>query len=467
MSDVWQGPGWWLASDGKWYPEDAKPGAVYDGDIAQASEPEEPELAAEPVITEPELAAEPVITEPVVAAVPVVAAEAVVIAEPASTAPVTDFAPLAPETPAPIEIEPIEPEPIEIEPIEPDTIESNVSKSDSGASGWQAIEDDLGQTPDDGWTRSLEESDPVTAPSEPVFSEPDSIPPAESSATDIFAGLEAPSNDHAAISGDGDNIPLAASVVAPVPSVESRLADLRGDAPIERTDAWRSPTATDSALQDKVQDSVPADKGRPEVVDLAVPESPSPTLEPTSGPNWSMIGGAIAALLLVLGIVWLTASLFSNGDDGTDDESSQTETTSTETSEPTDPEPEPDVDGPNLVSVFDLRQGDCIVGDVTGQVLQVEKVDCAEEHDFEIYRESLVDNSITDYDEPAISSYAENVCRASLAEILPADDERGIDFKFLQPSIDSWNEPDNPDRLVTCLLFDDDAPLIGRAADGE
>ena len=109
-----------------------------------------------------------------------------------------------------------------------------------------------------------------------------------------------------------------------------------------------------------------------------------------------------------------------------------------------------------------MRQGDCIVGDISGQLTEVERVDCAEEHDFQVYREALVDNSITEFDESAITSFAEDLCRASLVETVPADDERGISFKILQPTVDSWNEPGNPDRLVTCLLFDEDAPLVGR-----
>ena len=116
-------------------------------------------------------------------------------------------------------------------------------------------------------------------------------------------------------------------------------------------------------------------------------------------------------------------------------------------------------------SVFDLRAGDCIVGDIgAGQVTRVEKVDCELEHQFEVYREALIESSITEFDEEAISTYAEDVCRTSLAAYIPADDDRNLRFKFLQPTEDSWNQPDDPDRVITCLLFDGDGdPLIGRA----
>lgn len=37
MSDVSQGPGWWLASDGKWYSPEQSPGPVPQGSVSQAS----------------------------------------------------------------------------------------------------------------------------------------------------------------------------------------------------------------------------------------------------------------------------------------------------------------------------------------------------------------------------------------------------------------------------------------------
>ena len=116
------------------------------------------------------------------------------------------------------------------------------------------------------------------------------------------------------------------------------------------------------------------------------------------------------------------------------------------------------------VSVFALRAGDCIVGDIgAGQVTKVTKVDCEEPHQFEVYREALIEPSITEFDEEAISAYAEEVCRTSLEAYIPPDDDRGLKFKFLQPTEDSWNQAEDPDRVITCLLFDDDAPLVGRA----
>ena len=168
-------------------------------------------------------------------------------------------------------------------------------------------------------------------------------------------------------------------------------------------------------------------------------------------------------VLAIAGLAWLIASVFSGDDDNTntgsvaDDQdvtSVPIDATSSEVGALLD-----------NVSVFALRSGDCIVGDIgAGQVTKVTKVDCQLKHQYEVYREALIDPSITIFDEEAISSYAEEVCRTTLEAYIPADDERGLKFKFLQPTEDSWNQPDDPDRVITCLLFDEDAPLVGRAA---
>ena len=126
------------------------------------------------------------------------------------------------------------------------------------------------------------------------------------------------------------------------------------------------------------------------------------------------------------------------------------------------------VEDPNAgreVSVFELRAGDCIQGEIgSGQVQQLLKVDCSVPHEFEVYREALIDSSVTSFDEAAISAQAEEVCRTSLAAYIPPDDERNLKFKWFQPTEESWNQETDPDRVITCLLFDEDGPLTGRAA---
>ena len=113
--------------------------------------------------------------------------------------------------------------------------------------------------------------------------------------------------------------------------------------------------------------------------------------------------------------------------------------------------------------MFELRAGDCIVGDIgAGQVTEVMRVECETEHTFEVFREALIPSTITEFNEVEISTYAEDVCRSSFTAYV-GPDAGGLSFKFLQPTEDSWNQDEEPDRVITCLLFDENGLLTGRA----
>lgn len=258
--------------------------------------------------------------------------------------------------------------------------------------------------------------------------------------------------------------------------------------PIERADAWRKPLETDTGRTDV--ETLPRTPG---VVDLAIRDEVKEAPPEPAKRNWKMPLGILAVLGLILLIAWLIAQLFAgntstntdaattttapqaaettteleaDGDADADEAAADAATGAPEVTEAT-PSTEAQDSGSTIqdASVFDLRAGDCIVGDIgAGQVTRVERVDCEEPHQFEVYREALIESSIETFDELAISQYAEEVCRTSLAAYIPADDDRNLRFKFLQPTEDSWNQVEDPDRVVTCLLFDgDDEPLIGRA----
>ncbi len=250
--------------------------------------------------------------------------------------------------------------------------------------------------------------------------------------------------------------------------------------PIERQDAWRKPIQPDI---ESARADLTTPRGAPDVVDLAIPQDAPPQEIEAPKRNWRMWLGVLLALALIGLIAWFIAMLFS-GNSTTDTDSASTtseavavdDSTTAPSSDVAEdgatavPDTTEDAESPSSTqsqqaSVFDLRAGDCIVGDIgAGQVTKVEKVDCEIEHQFEVYREALIESSITTFDETAISAYAEEVCRTSLAAYIPADDDRNLKFKFLQPTEDSWNQPEDPDRVITCLLFDgDDDPLIGRA----
>lgn len=575
MSDVWQGPGWWLASDGKWYPADAEPGAVYDGDLSEPA------------------------TEP-----GAVSVDTIATADPAtSIASGTVDTPVEPQAPAP-----------ELEvAAAPDAVVENAEASagaavfdempapvveESRGGGWQAIEpeapaapaaaapepaapgptgmfasptadqvDALEEEDEDGWTSAFEERQTVndiigaaptgpagspapdagasflqSTPAAPEAVAPPASPPDMALSTppapvapipDVTTpAVEVPEVQAPTIAAPDVSVPEVAAPGVSIPGVSTpnlsvpdvsvpdvsvpevqpptisapevsvpevqpptfdtptvpppglTAPDVTAAAsplettierppsePIERSDAWRKPNEVGTVPR---TNSAPT--GTPEVVDLAVPQdAPTVHSEPT-GSNLRPILYGVGILVAIIALAFLITQLFvGNDDDSGDDSAVATDTTeqdaaeldpaTTERSqETTSTEAAAVSPDDTSVSVFDLRAGDCIVGDIgAGQVTEVTKVDCEEEHQFEVYREALIDSSITVFDEDAISAYAEEVCRTSLEAYIPPDDDRGLKFKFLQPTQDSWNQADEPDRVITCLLFDEDAPLVGRA----
>ncbi len=269
--------------------------------------------------------------------------------------------------------------------------------------------------------------------------------------------------------------------VAPPPSVDAagqRTAPPTPADEIHRDDAWRKPNGTTAVGVGAGVDDVDAGSrpGAPDVVDLAIPpESPlHPPIE--SGRRSPTLGilGAVVVLAVIVGLALLILWFFTR--DGDDDEvvsddavaTSSTAPPTTESSAPST-EPPPTTEAPpsdgEEVSVFELRAGDCIQDEIgSGQVQRLVRVDCSIPHEFEVYREALIDSTITEFDEEAISAQAEEVCRTSLADYVPPTDTRDLKFKWFQPTEDSWNQEDDPDRVITCLLFYEDGPLIGRAA---
>ena len=493
MSDVWQGPGWWLASDGKWYPADAEPGALYDGDLP--SDSSDPSIGAPPGATDSTVLDAP---EPATAGF----GAASMTAPPAT---------MDPEIPTPsVPVEPISPPSLSFgsNPAPAETTEEPV------AGGWQAIAPetapvspepsiaDGGEGDDeDGWTSAYEERQVVSdilgaagetpeaapglkglggvatglgvgaalsgltpSPTAPEVTMPtvDPIPTAPEATIPTAPEVAMPQVDPIPTAPEVamptvdaipqvDPIPAAPEVAMPTVDPIPPTGAVDTDATI-RGAAWRTPNET-PLRQEPIHPT-----NAPSVVDLAVPQDRATPEEETSKRRLGPLLAGVLGLALLIGAAILISSLLSGGDDDTAAEAATSETTTTAAV------PVEEVSADATTSVFELRAGDCIVGDIgSGQVTEVTKVECEEEHQFEVYREVLIDSSITTFDEGAISAYAEDVCRTSLEAYVPATDSRGLSFKFLQPTQDSWNQADEPDRVITCLLFDDDAPLLGRA----
>ena len=261
MSDVWQGPGWWLASDGKWYPADAEPGAVYDGDIpAESSDPSitPSEPAGFGAVETP--AAEPIAPEISPLDTPDVTYEApdpvVPTAPPAATAGGLSFG-TAPS------------------PTTPDTPTSG---------GWQALEPDadaadpvvdpMGDATEDGWTSAYEERQVV---SDILGAAGDETPPANPG-VDTFGA--------AAASFAGGAVIPETSMPAPdvsVPTVaESAIPDLAvPETIIPDATIPTPPTMPDPVIPDLATPTIPD----PVIPDLAAPTIPDPVIPDLAAPT--------------------------------------------------------------------------------------------------------------------------------------------------------------------------------------
>lgn len=398
MSDFWQGPGWWLASDGKWYPADGQP----PGDDASAS-----------------------------------------------NAPQQEQAELL--TPAPSTAVAVDDDVVDLDDGE--------LQIDEG-SGWQAID----TTDDDGYDVSApngHEVSTATAASDAPTAEdvfPDDAPAPE-------GGWE-PTEE----ASESDSTAIAAPVVS---------ADRLDPKPIERNEAWRKPGA--EGLTTSANGGA---AGAPQVVDLTVPAATEELTSDESHPR--TLAGMLLVVALVVSIVALAALIgwlftrVNDGDTATVPSSSTAAPLSeddddqaTATSDPADEATGEDASDTSAVevnedpdvSVFKLEVGDCIgeaIGE--GEVQTLDAVDCAEPHAFEVFRQANLTSEITEFDNDAITTEGERICAASFDSVIPPGDERSLRFKWLQPTPDSWELEENPDRLITCLLFDEDGPLTGRVA---
>lgn len=115
-------------------------------------------------------------------------------------------------------------------------------------------------------------------------------------------------------------------------------------------------------------------------------------------------------------------------------------------------------------SVLELRVGDCLdSAELTStQVTSVTALDCAVEHDGEIYAERTFDGE--DYpgtDE--VRQESDAFCRESFATFvgLPYD-ESELHYSTLYPTQDSWDTAE--DRSSLCILLSEE-PVTGSLAD--
>jgi hypothetical protein len=109
--------------------------------------------------------------------------------------------------------------------------------------------------------------------------------------------------------------------------------------------------------------------------------------------------------------------------------------------------------------VFTLAVGDCL-NDTSGtEVTEVPNVDCADEHDFEVYSDFEIEGSEFPGDD-AVDTEADTRCLDAFEGFVgvPYDDSV-YGYTYFTPTEGSWT--DGGDRLVSCLVGDPEGKVTG------
>ncbi len=167
-------------------------------------------------------------------------------------------------------------------------------------------------------------------------------------------------------------------------------------------------------------------------------------------------------LFAVLGII---ATLV--GDDDDDDGGGEARTGTGE--QPTEPTAPGEVGVQGSLSVFDVAERDCIelpAGTASTEVLRVDKVDCGQPHDVEIY--ALVVHPAAP-GEPfpgleAIVAFADNECLARFEGFVGSTfEDSELDVFYLHPQDQSWTLGD---REVVCGISTVDGSALEGSVEG-
>ena len=112
--------------------------------------------------------------------------------------------------------------------------------------------------------------------------------------------------------------------------------------------------------------------------------------------------------------------------------------------------------------VFTIKVGNCLnFGDGTGEVTEVQVIDCASAHDSEAYQSVIM----TDGDFPgatAVEDAAISDCTTSFVTFVGHDYESSVlDFSYYYPTEASWADGD---REILCLVVDPNGKSTGSLA---
>ena len=169
-------------------------------------------------------------------------------------------------------------------------------------------------------------------------------------------------------------------------------------------------------------------------------------------------GGARVAAVGVFAAVGLSLAACSSGGDevASDNQEGNAEQTATDTAAPQDNGAEEDRD-----NVFSVKKGDCLqLGDsIDGDVKDVEKRNCTEEHDAEVYAEMEMTDATFPSPE-ASQNQAQKYCAAEFEPFIgKKGNESALRVHYLYPTQASWEQKE--DRSIQCIVADPAGGVIG------
>lgn len=109
----------------------------------------------------------------------------------------------------------------------------------------------------------------------------------------------------------------------------------------------------------------------------------------------------------------------------------------------------------STIDIFSLEVGDCMpASETTGEIQEADVVPCSGPHADEVFFEfELDEGELPSEDE--ITAEVEAQCVPAFTDFVGVDYyESTLDFWWITPTADTWNEAD--DRLVQCVIYEPD-----------
>ncbi len=110
--------------------------------------------------------------------------------------------------------------------------------------------------------------------------------------------------------------------------------------------------------------------------------------------------------------------------------------------------------------LFSLEVGDCLMDPGAGVIKAVDIVDCADDHEFEVYATHML-SSADAWDQARVEAQGDKICLQLFESFVGRPfDGSGWDFTWLGPSEQSWR---SGDREVVCMLGPTSGTTTGSA----